>query len=653
MKKSWRCGYSGCARYSSACTPRCACCSKNCKCCDKKIDPEQLRHALEQNMPNTNMWRFKQPFKDGDAVPLVKTFDGGPTEWLGVTVSDGSGARVWLEKPTSGERSLANNDANLLRIQLPPGVRESSVLPVVASRTTGQSCTVSLRAIAPFEYRTYDGSDNNRAHPHWGVANEPLFRIAPANYADDKSEMISFANPRSVSNALSRYTGGGGNPPASTANLSDLVWTWGQFIDHDLDLTPSDKSFPAPIVAPSDDPTLPNGTIGFSRSQHTVDDNGVWQQTNILTSFLDAGNVYGHSETRALGLRTLDGSGKLKTSHNGALPPLNVGLVFENESGSGQHSSAEQQFLCGDVRANENPALCAMHSLFVLEHNRLCDELLEANPCWQNDDERLYQEARRTVTALIQHITVDHFLTTLFGESNALPAYAGYNQQVRPDVASEFSAALYRIGHTMVSNEIAVRTGSDEQVFPLADVFFNPRFLETHGVSAVLEGAAHRRMQEIDRFVVEALRNMLFGRPNEPSGALHDLVSINLQRGADHGLRKYNDTREAYGLARKSTFADVSSDAQTQAALANAYASVDEIDLWIGALCEDKVAGAQVGELSMAGIREQFVRLRDGDRFWYENALSADAVAQIKNTTLADVIRRNTRAQVQNDVFHV
>ncbi|MEM9531764.1 MAG: peroxidase family protein [Pseudomonadota bacterium] len=54
-------------------------------------------------------------------------------------------------------------------------------------------------------------------------------------------------------------------------------------------------------------------------------------------------------------------------------------------------------------------------------------------------------------------------------------------------------------------------------------------------------------------------------------------------------------------------------------------------------------------------LLDQFVALRDGDRFWYENVLSGRALAEIRRTRLADIIRRNTQIgdEISDNVFQV
>ena len=80
---------------------------------------------------------------------------------------------------------------------------------------------------------------------------------------------------------------------------------------------------------------------------------------------------------------------------------------------------------------------------------------------------------------------------------------------------------------------------------------------------------------------------------------------------------------------------------------------VGKIDFWIGSLAEDHVPGASVGPSIHAVIKDQFERLRDGDRFWYQNFFTGDLLLEIEGTRLIDIIRRNTDigSEVQDNVF--
>jgi hypothetical protein len=89
--------------------------------------------------------------------------------------------------------------------------------------------------------------------------------------------------------------------------------------------------------------------------------------------------------------------------------------------------------------------------------------------------------------------------------------------------------------------------------------------------------------------------------------------------------------------------------------LASVYASVDDIDLWVGGLTEDHVPGAMVGETILTIVADQFVRLRDGDWYWYERHLPELLVRMVEAQKLSDIIRRNTDIgwEIQDDVFMV
>ncbi len=409
---------------------------------------------------------------------------------------------------------------------------------------------------------------------------------------------------------------------------------------------------PMPIPVPSADPYFdPAGTgtqvIDLDRSQYELV-NGVRQQMNSNTSFIDGSQVYGSDQARADELRTMDGTGRLKTSP-GDLLPYNI-HGFRNFPTDDDPT----MFLAGDVRANEQVGLTAMQTLFMREHNHVAGMVHELSPAL--DGEAIYQMARAIVGAEIQAVTYHEFLPALLGP-HALPKYDGYRPAIDPTIGTEFATAAYRMGHTLLSPQLLRLDENLNPIsqgdLPLQDAFFSPAtFVAGGGPDPLLRGLANQQAQNFDCYVVDGLRNFLFGPPG--AGGF-DLASLNLQRGRDHGIPRYNDLREALGMPRATSFADISSDPEIQARFASVYASVDDVDAWIGIISEDHHPGAVVGELAFRILRDQFERLRDGDRFWYENVLPRHLEAYVERQTLADIIRRNTGIgrELQNDVFRV
>jgi hypothetical protein len=502
------------------------------------------------------------------------------------------------------------------------------------------------------DIRTYDGSGNNLANPAWGQAGTDLLRIAPAAYGDGVSTPAGagLPGPRDISNALNPQP----KDDPNSLNLSDFIYAWGQFIDHDLDLTPVGTTEPLNIPVPTGDPWFdPAGTgtqvIFDSRSVFdpatgTGPDNPR-QQPNAITAFLDGSVLYGSDPARAAALRTFAG-GHLKTSAGNLLPIDTFALPGENDTGQFPLS---QLFLTGDVRGNENVLLVTIETLFVREHNRVADLYAAAHPDWT--DEQLYQAARQVVGAEIESITYNEFLPALLGPG-ALPAYAGYDPSVNPGIANEFSTAAFRIGHSQLNGDIQFLDDSGNPIRPpldLAQAFDNPQPVEQAGIDPILKYLASDTAQEVNTQVIDEIRNMLFGPPG--SGG-QDLLSLDIQRGRDHGLADYNTVRQAYGLPAVTSFAQISSDPTVQAQLEALYGDVNHLDLLVGGLAEDHLPGSSVGPTFQAILVDQFQRTRAGDRLWFENTFSGAALGQLEQVTLADVIRWNTNlTNVQDNVF--
>jgi len=501
-----------------------------------------------------------------------------------------------------------------------------------------------------------DGSNNNLLDPEMNAAGTPLRRAMQAKYADGVAQMVgqNYPNPRAVSNSVNAQN----SSIKNIMNASDFLWQWGQFVDHDIDLT--DGANPpehANILIPAGDPMFDPDTTGavemvFNRSIYdtttgTGNDNPR-QQFNEITGWIDGSQIYGSDDERALALRTNDGTGQLRTSSGQLLPFNTVGLP--NAGGT-----SDTLFLAGDVRANEQVGLTALHTLFVREHNRLAIKIAKRKPSLSG--EQIYQKTRRQVVAQLQVITYNEFLPALLGK-NALAPYKGYQPQLDASIMNEFSTAAYRLGHTLVSPQLLRLDAKGNEIsaghLPIRNAFFAPhRLINEGGIEPVLRGLANQPCQALDVYIIDDLRNFLFGAPGQGG---FDLAALNIQRGRDHGLPRYNDARKAMGLARKNSFSEVSSDPEVQARLASIYVSVDDIDFWVGGLSENHIKGALTGELFFTVLKKQFEVLRDGDRFWYQRTLSRNKQRAIARTRLADIIRRNTtikRREIPKNVFHV
>lgn len=493
------------------------------------------------------------------------------------------------------------------------------------------------------QVQSIDGSGNNLENPEFGAANTELLRVAENDYADGISEPAGEDRPsaREISNLLSAADADG---TTSERNLSSFVFAWGQFLDHDIDLSLEPESeedaVSFDIEVPQGDPLFDpfatgEETIHLTRSAiadgtGTSVDNPA-EQTNSITAWVDGSQVYGSDQETSDALREFVG-GRLLVSDDGLLPT--------DEDGG---------LLAGDIRAAENVVLTSMHALFVREHNRLADEISAENS--DLSDEDVFQEARSTVIAQLQSITYNEYLPALLGE-DVLSDYSGYDSSVDPSIANEFSTAAFRFGHSTLNDEFRLVGNDGEDVaeaISLASAFFTPEMLEETGIDSFLKYASSTQSQEVDLEVIDSLRNFLFGPPG--AGGL-DLVSLNIQRGRDHGLADYNATREAYGLDAVDSFDDITSNEDVAANLESLYGDVNNIDLWVGLMAEDHIENGSLGETATTIIADQFERLRDGDRFYYENTMSNREIREIENTTLGDIIERNTELDsLQENVF--
>ena len=481
---------------------------------------------------------------------------------------------------------------------------------------------------------------------------------------------------------------------AEDNSATHMVTQMGQFLDHDITLTPEEHeenccegsiSSPSgsclPIEIPGDDSfysTYNQNCLEFTRSTAYCEaeeaaNGNIREQLNAITAFVDASNVYSSTDgdsgdedlQEAWDLRMRDGSGKLRVGTNDLLPKLNQG-----------------QATAGDVRAREMPGLASMHTLFLREHNRLCDLLKSDSRTSGWGDEAYYQNARRILIAEMQQVVYGEYLPVVLGteamKDNGLQLNknSNYDDDTDPSITNSFATAAYRFGHSMIQGIIEMCSTTNAQVirsYPLSENYFNLENYEYEngeGMEQILMGLITQKAQKNDKFVSEETTNKLFPGPMQAFGS--DLIARNIQRGRDHSLPGYVEFWEKYGKQRGDP-RDIRCWSDKPKAISQAnwdklrtlYASPKQIDLFVGGLAENPASAGSREETGLTGptfnkIKAlQFKALKDGDRYFFTHrnqagSFSSSGQDTILGRSLADIICDNTNIEkVPTNAFKV
>ncbi|XP_068677746.1 peroxidasin-like [Montipora foliosa] len=548
---------------------------------------------------------------------------------------------------------------------------------------------------AQIKYRTIDGTCNNLCNTTVGASFTELARLLPADYQNSvlftpRSKSVALhnpplPNPRAVRIATLPSTldenADGVDPP-----FTILTMHWGQFIDHDIALTEmiqadcGNNRDPCPVrpkeclsvsISPLNlrlkfDPEFL--CIPLRRSAQTKDG----EQINIITHYVDGSMVYGSDAMALKNLRTFK-SGQMLTDENELnygrdefLPPNPETFCLPNGTGN-------ECFLGGDIRVNENHALAAMHTLWVREHNRIARQLELINEHW--DDEKLFQEARRIVVAEIQHIHYNEWLPTFYNESVREREgillepkgrfFEDYDPELDPSLINSFATAAYRMGHSLVREEIFLvdplfrKRGFSEpgSFIPLAE-FYNPNQFFSEGnnvIAGIIAASMVFPGRQVDHFITETITDNLTleGEGGDESGTF-DLPTLNIARGRGHGLPGYAAFLRAFDptVPKPASFSDLKNiPLDRRHVLQGTYRSAEDIDLFPGGLNEERAPGSQMGDTFTRLITKQFFLFRHGDRFWYERehqfGFSLPQLDSIRDVTFAKVACLN----LENVVF--
>lgn len=167
-------------------------------------------------------------------------------------------------------------------------------------------------------------------------------------------------------------------------------------------------------------------------------------------------------------------------------------------------------FLLGDRRVNQQPALISLQTIWHREHNRIAKKLKTVNPEW--NDETLFQESRKIVGAMIQHITYHSYLQEILGNDimnkfDLKPKSSGYftnyNAKFKAMIRNVFSTAAFRFGHSMINDKLSyhpTKAFSTNIMSDLRNIVLKPDWIyrKDGGVGAVTKGLYETNAQSVD-----------------------------------------------------------------------------------------------------------------------------------------------------------
>lgn len=499
------------------------------------------------------------------------------------------------------------------------------------------------------------GICNNRRNPVSGVTHQPFLPAYPGARPHTHNLISLKPSARTISNLIFK-----GLPDYDNPNrINALLVFFGQFIDHEIVATPAeslDNEAAAPIqkVTGTDPMSFTRSAIlrfpYSSCCQAPYPTMRVWDAVpvNALTSFIDAGAVYGSDNLRAVTLRTWhDGKLILKSKFGELHLPRNthsdLPFVLDNEN-----DGLKGLFAAGDVRANENPVLLSIHTLFAREHNRVCNLIrswiIKNQKHHLLSDDWLYKHARLVVIAQLQTVTFYEFANAMLG-GEGLGKWKGYRPDIDARVNTLHAAVAYRWGHSAIPEQMTIKKRTGQFVTKqLKQLFFSTDNYETHGLSNLIKAAMDTPAKRVDLAISESLRNFLFHK--DKAGVL-DLVALNIQRARDFGVPGYLKAQRLY----KTGNGLENIDPKWRRKLLQIYKRAENIDAFTGGLAERTKEGSMLGPLFHAINLDQFKRIRDGDRFYYENIAWHKAIENMPlvkkirmgKITFKDIIIANTK----------
>ena len=504
--------------------------------------------------------------------------------------------------------------------------------------------------------RSADGTGTDPVHPEMGAAYTRFGHNVPieGTFPHDVLE----PNPRVVSrDLLARRE----FIPAPSVNL--LVAAWLQFEVHDwMSHGANQKEDPFEVALDDDDPWSEH-PMRIRRTQaDPTSDGGPPTYRNTETHWWDASQVYGSSPVVEELLRTHSG-GHVELTPDGIIPfdPPSMPEV------PGVDMDA--------MKGNWWLGLAMLHTLFMREHNAICDHLARCYP--HLDDQQLFDHARLINAALIAKIHTVEWTTAILADStmetgmrvnwwgvqgektrdrfgrltkseefSGIPGSELYYHGVPFAMTEEF-VAVYRM-HPLIPDDYRLRSVADDA---LVEELPFPRIAGTH-THEVLHDP---RLDVADFFYSFGTSNpgaiVLHNYPNhlrewrEADGHPLDLAATDIVRNRERGVPRYNEFRRKFHMPPCDRFEDFSADPDVVADLRRIYRSVEDVDLMVGLYAETPPTGFAISDTAFRVFIVMASRRLKSDRFYtYDyrpEVYTKEGIEWVEDNTLSSVLLRH------------
>jgi hypothetical protein len=472
--------------------------------------------------------------------------------------------------------------------------------------------------------RTPDGTFNDLDDPLMGSLGSRFGRNVPLEAtAREQEDRLLEPSPRLVSRELLTRNE---FQPATTLNL--LAGAWIQFEVHDwFSHGKNEAQNPWLVPLEADDPWPENPMpIERTRQDPSADADGPPTFVTDDTHWWDGSQIYGRDPAYAGAIRT-GAHGKLRLDERGLIP-----------------ADIEAHVDLAGVAGNFWVGLALLHSLFMREHNAICDRLHATHP--ELGDDELFDKARLVVAALMAKIhTVDWtpaiiaHPTTVRGmranwwglEGEGLDRRFGRftsNEVIRgipgsptnhhgvPYSLTEEFVAVYRM-HPLIPDDFSFRSLE-------SDAVLQERTLDEIGVLHVRDRLTEMSMSDV---------LYSFGTSHPGAITLHnyprflqdfhrvdgthvDLASIDILRVRERGVPRYNEFRRLLHLKPFETFEEMADTPEDAESLRRVYGDVERVDTMIGMYVERKPKGFGFSDTAFRLFILMASRRLESDRFF-------------------------------------